>query len=267
MENPLVSVIIPVYNASKYLARCLESVCRQKYTNLEIILINDGSTDCSPELCRMYANKDKRIVVLDKPNGGVSAARNDALDAAKGVFVQFVDADDYLDENATRLLVERQQETNADMVIAHHARVYTDKITLHGFIEDLNPMSQVTFAMRMLENPASFYYGVLWNKLYRNSILQENRIRCDATLRWSEDFLFNLQYLPHCTCMASVRTPICYYCKNEDSATANMHNPLEMLQVKSAIFVYYKDLYDSMGLYDDNRAQIYKYLISVAECS
>lgn len=267
MDAPLVSIIIPIYNAGKYLARCLHSVCSQRYSALEIILVDDGSTDVSAELCRMFAAKDSRIRIITKQNGGVSAARNAALEEAKGEFIQFVDADDYLDENATRLLVERQRETDADLVIAHYCRVTDSHTTLHGFIDSRGVLTQTSFALHMMENPASFYYGVLWNKLYRGSVLRQQALRFDAALRWSEDFLFNLFYLPHCQKVASLRTPIYYYCKNEDSATANLHNPMEIMQVKTAIFTYYKKLYDSMGLYDDNRTKIYKYLISVAECS
>lgn len=104
---PLVSVIIPVYNAAADLARCIESVRRQSYENLEILLVNDGSRDTSGEICRMYARVDERIRVIDKQNEGVSAARNDAIRAAKGKYLQFADSDDYMAQDAVYRMVQK----------------------------------------------------------------------------------------------------------------------------------------------------------------
>ena len=130
MKEPLVSIIIPVYNAAPYLAACLESVRRQRYENIEILLINDGSSDSSPHICEMYARVDPRIRVVDKPNGGVSSSRNLAMEQARGEYLQFVDSDDWIDRNASRLLVERALESEADLVISHFCRVSGDKITV-----------------------------------------------------------------------------------------------------------------------------------------
>ncbi|MEG1698672.1 MAG: glycosyltransferase family 2 protein, partial [Oscillospiraceae bacterium] len=130
--SALVSIIIPIYNAAPQLARCIESVRRQTYQNLEIILVNDGSHDASLPICRMYADVDKRIVIIDKLNSGVSATRNIAIDDARGAYLQFVDADDYLVPNATEIMVTRAMEASADMVIANYYRVDGDEITEHG---------------------------------------------------------------------------------------------------------------------------------------
>ena len=97
MNKPLISIIIPVYNAEKYLKKCLDSVINQTYKNLEIILVDDGSTDKSPEICDKYAEKDSRIIVLHKENGGVSSSRNAGLDIFKGEYLSFVDSDDYVE--------------------------------------------------------------------------------------------------------------------------------------------------------------------------
>lgn len=167
MTNPLVSIIVPVYNAAPDLARCIESVRKQSYENWELLLVNDGSSDTSGPICRMYERVDGRIHVLDKKNEGVSAARNDALDAAKGDFVQFLDSDDYLPPDATEKLVARALADDCDLVVARYYRVKEEKITVHGFLQDTGVMDQLDFARQLMEEPASFYYGVLWNKLYR----------------------------------------------------------------------------------------------------
>ena len=115
MNEPLVSIVVPVYNAAPHLAHCIRSILRQRYENLEILLVDDGSDDVSLPICDMYARTDRRITVLKKPNSGVSATRNLAIGAAHGKYLQFADSDDWLDPNATRLLVERAEETAPEL--------------------------------------------------------------------------------------------------------------------------------------------------------
>ena len=122
-EQPLVSIIVPIYNAQDHIARCVESIRRQTYRNLEILLLNDGSQDVSLEVCKMYANVDPRIVLIDKANSGVAATRNMGLREARGKYLQFVDADDTIQPYATELLVQRAEESGADLVIAHYNRI------------------------------------------------------------------------------------------------------------------------------------------------
>ena len=106
MESPLVSIIVPIYNSAMDMVPCLESIKHQRYENLEVLLVNDGSSDASLEICRMYARLDPRVIIINKENTGVSGTRNVAIERAKGKYLQFVDSDDQLDPNATRLLVE-----------------------------------------------------------------------------------------------------------------------------------------------------------------
>lgn len=116
-ESPLVSIIIPVYMVEKYLHQCIDSVINQTYENLEIILVDDGSTDRSPEICDEYAKKDIRIKVIHQPNVGLGATRNVALDIACGKYLAFVDSDDYVDENWINCVVELLEKNNFDAVI------------------------------------------------------------------------------------------------------------------------------------------------------
>ena len=118
MEQPLVSIVIPVYNAAPDLARCIESVRKQTYRNIEVFLVNDGSKDASSPICHMYERIDPRVHVIDKENAGVSAARNTGIAAAQGKYIQFVDSDDYLDPDFTARLVTAAEANNADLVIA-----------------------------------------------------------------------------------------------------------------------------------------------------
>ncbi|WP_367924757.1 glycosyltransferase family 2 protein [uncultured Ruthenibacterium sp.] len=264
MNDPLVSIIVPVYNAAPDLARCIESVRKQSYENWELLLVNDGSSDTSGPICRMYERVDRRIRVLEKENEGVSAARNDALDRAKGAFIQFLDSDDYLPENATRDLVDRALADDCDLVVAHYYRVKGDAITKHGFLRDTGVMDQLAFARQLMEEPASFYYGVLWNKLYRAELLQENHVRCHEEINWSEDFLFNLEYIRYARRFAALETPVYYYVKNRGSITNSQIDLISVVKTKATLFPYYKHLYEQLGLYEKYKTQIYKYLIATA---
>lgn len=265
MRQPLVSIIIPVYNAAPHLAKCIQSVRNQRYKNIEIILVNDGSKDVSLPICNMFLEVDNRIFVVDKSNSGVSSSRNLAINLARGEYIQFVDSDDYLDENATRLLVERAEETGSDLVISHYCRVAPNgRKTVYGFLENPQVMDKNQFALHLMDEPASFYYGVMWNKLYRTSIIRENKIYCNENLPWSEDLQFNLEYIRYAQRFCSLQTPIYYYVKNKSSITATNITLANTVSVKRSLFTYYKDLYVSLGLYDKYKIQIHKYLISDA---
>lgn len=267
MEKPLVSIVIPIYNAAPRLAACLESVRKQTYENLEVLLVNDGSDDVSLPICRMYAQIDPRIRVINKENSGVSATRNVAIGQAKGEFLQFVDADDRVAMEATQLLVERAQRTGADMVICHYYRVAGKRKSVHGFLETDKLLSQREFATHLMEEPCSFYYGVMWNKLYRTGIIRQHDIRCSEELGWSEDFLFNLEYIRYCQTFTSIRLPLYYYYKTKNSITATSFGITKLprtIETKLNLFEFYKDLYTEMGLYEQYKLQIHKYLFDIA---
>ena len=117
MELPLVSIIVPVYNAQSHLSRCLESICGQEYKNLELIVINDGSKDKSLPVCEEFRKKDSRILLVDKANSGVSDTRNLGRKLASGKYVQFVDRDDYIAPDYTARLVEAAEKAGADLTI------------------------------------------------------------------------------------------------------------------------------------------------------
>ena len=265
MEQPLVSIVIPVYNAAPDLARCIESVRKQTYRNIEVFLVNDGSKDASSPICHMYERIDPRVHVIDKENAGVSAARNTGIAAAQGKYIQFVDSDDYLAPGATATLIERAEHAGADMVIAHYYRVDGGKTTRHGFLKRRDVMDQREFARELMDEPASFDYGVLWNKLYRTALIRDNGVLCREELNWSEDFLFNLEYIRYAHRFCAVDTPVYYYVKNEKSITHTQIDLVGVVKTKAKLFTYYKGLYESLGLYEKFKPQIYKYLVATAE--
>lgn len=186
--KPVVSIIVPVYNAEKYLKRCVDSILRQDYRDFELLLMDDGSSDGSAEICDGYERADSRVRVIHKENTGVSDTRNQALDQAQGKFIQFLDSDDWIVPEATRLLVRSMEEYDCDMVISDFYRVAGERLAQKGDIEEDKVMNRQEFAACMIENPADFYYGVLWNKMFRRSIIEKYHIRMDTSLSWCEDF-------------------------------------------------------------------------------
>lgn len=265
MQTPLVTIIVPIYNAALGLVTCLESIKRQKYSNLEILLVNDGSSDSSLEICRMYARIDPRIQIIDKKNSGVSDTRNVAIRRASGKYLQFVDADDYLDENATRLMVEAMEENESDMVICHYCMVTKgERTTVFGFLPAQEHIAKEEFARHMIKESASFYYSVMWNKLYRRDLIAQHGILCSEELSWSEDLLFNLEYIRYAHRFTSLRTPLYYYTRQGRKSLSSFVNPATVLQTKAELFRYYKQLYTDLGLYDAYKLNIYGYLIATA---
>ena len=282
-EQPLVSIIVPIYNAQNHIARCVESIRRQTYQNLEILLLNDGSQDVSLQVCQMYAGVDKRIILIDKANSGVAATRNLGLRRATGKYLQFVDADDTILPNATELLVDRAERFDADLVIAHYNRITPprprseeaeakrprpqrpDKVQTYGFLLE-GPMNNEQFAAGLMQEPASFYYGVMWNKLYRAELVRAHEdIQCAEELDWSEDLYFNLNYIRYAEKFYALSTPIYNYYNTPGSAVHTVLNPMNVVTTRAALFNYYKDLYEHMGLYEEYKPQIYKYLVAIAE--
>ena len=267
MHQPTVSIIVPVYNAEKGIRRCVDSILGQEFTDFELLLVDDGSTDGSPAILDAYAAADPRVTVIHKPNSGVSATRNLALGKAKGTYIQFLDADDWITEDATKLLVRSALENNADMVIADFYRVVGDDVARKGQIGgDATSLSRQEYADLMMKDPADFYYGVIWNKLYRASIIRDHGVRMDETLSWCEDFIFNLEYVLHVRTVAVLRSPIYYYVKTEGSLVSRT-DLTDVVRMKRTVLGYYRDFYRSVfdeDEYKRRRTDIYRYLVSFA---
>lgn len=163
--NDLISVIIPVYNVASYLSMCIESVLSQRYSNLEIILIDDGSNDGSERICDEYAKKDYRIIVIHKINEGAAAAKNVGLKMATGKYLSFVDSDDYLEPNAYEHMTRILQESNADIVQCSYRDVYRDK-TVEHLLDNIS-MNQIDFLVQFTKD---WTCALLWDKLYKRTL-------------------------------------------------------------------------------------------------
>ena len=266
--EPKVSIIVPVYNAEKSLARCVDSILNQEFRDFELILMDDGSKDQSGEICDGYARADARVVVVHKENTGVSDTRNQAIARARGTFLQFVDSDDWLTADATKLMVRAAEETGCDMVIADFYRVVGEMVSRKGDIDADQVIGREAFVGFMMENPADYYYGVLWNKLYRRSLVEAHWIRMDAKLSWCEDFLFNLEYVRYATTFYALRTPVYYYVKTKGSLVNQKISFARTVEMKLAMFECYNDFFKHVldeDAYERKRLQVYHFLVDAAK--
>lgn len=264
MNEPYVSIIVPVYNVANYLPQCLESIRAQTHRNFECILVNDGSTDRSGAICRSIAGADSRFRLLDKENTGVSDSRNRALDLARGKYVQFADSDDFLSPNATETFVRTAEATGCDLAVSHFIRVDGERAAQRGHIKTEGVMTRREYAEHMVKAPANFYYGVLWNKFYRRSMIEAAHLRFQPQVAWCEDFLFNLDYIGSSRLIATIPKPLYYYRKRRDSLVSTQTTLRKVIKTKKSTFAAYKELYQQLDLYDEQKAQIYGYLLSSA---
>lgn len=266
--NPTVSIIVPVYKAETFLSRCIDSILNQEYRDFELLLVDDGSPDSSGEICDTYARNDSRIRVIHQPNSGVSIARNHAIDQARGTYLQFLDSDDWITSDATKLLVRSAEDFQADLVIADFYRVIGERVSHKGDIDEDEIISREEFAEHMMENPADYYYGVIWNKLYRRELIEKHHLRMNPDISWCEDFMFNLEYIRYATRFYALKTPIYYYVKTKGSLVTQGASISNTIKMKLNVFEYYNNFYKNIldeEEYEKNRLQVYRFFIDAAK--
>lgn len=265
--NPTVSIIVPVYNAEGTLRRCIDSILNQEYTDFELLLVNDGSTDHSGAICQEYAARDSRVQVFHKENTGVSATRNLALDRAVGTYLQFLDSDDWITPDATRSLVRAMESGPCDMVVSDFYRVVGERLSQKGHIHRADLLTREEYAACMMENPADFYYGVLWNKLYRRSIVEAHHLRMNTDITWCEDFMFNLEYIRWAKTFRAIQLPIYYYVKTKGSLASQSLSLSQAMKMKRLVFADYHRFYKSVldeEEYEKCRLKVYGFLLEAA---
>lgn len=201
---PKISVIVPVYNMEKYLKRCVDSILLQSFSDFEVILVDDGSKDASGDICDSYALSDSRIRVIHKENGGVSAARNAALDIASGEYITFCDADDYLEKECLETLYKNIEEKSVD-VVSYNFNVVGD---LSNILSEFHQYPQcVKFFSSDWDNIVYLMFDILsnkvgweiWTRIFKKSIIIENNIRfCETCNNYAEDMVFVLEYTLRC---------------------------------------------------------------------
>ena len=264
---PTVSIIVPVYNAESSIARCVDSILSQQFTDFELLLVDDGSRDGSGAICDGYAAADSRVRVIHKENTGVSDTRNLGIAQARGTYLQFLDSDDWITPDATKLLVRTAEAHSCDLVISDFYRVVGERVSRKGDIDEDRTLTREEYAAHMMEQPADFYYGVLWNKLYRRDIVADHGLRMDPDISWCEDFLFNLEYIRHAERFYALQVPIYYYVKTKGSLASQSLSITKTIRMKLMLFEYYNQFYKSVfdeEEYEKCRLKVYRFLLDAA---
>lgn len=219
----LISVIVPVYNSEKYLERCVDSILSQTYSNFEIILIDDGSPDNCPRICDAFAEKDKRVKVFHKENGGASSARNAGIKQARGDYICFVDSDDILCENSLFDLCIAISNKKCQYAAGICGILGSNKVKNHIDSETI---------IDYKENPEDLLNYITSNgsyspysKIYDATIIKKYNIKYDERLKCSEDALFIRQYLSYCSRIVLVPQIVYLYNTNNDSSLSKKYYP------------------------------------------
>ena len=225
----MISVIIPVYNAEKYLSHCVDSVLDQTYSDIEILLIDDGSTDRSAAMCDEMAHKDKRVIAIHKKNAGPASARNTGLESCTGDLVYFVDSDDCIDGNTLEVMERLQKEEDYDLVICGHQVIEGD----HKAVDqtDKSIRTNVLLSEDIWEEVFGKLNNAVWNKLYKRELIGELRFQED--LFHNEDLLFNLAYIIRCQRALIIDQPFYHYYKRPDSITGSKFSERRFDEVKA----------------------------------
>lgn len=195
-----ISVIIPVYNRENYLSQCIESVLSQTLTEFELILVNDGSTDRSEEICEYYQKKDSRVIVINKENSGVGETRNFGLRKATAEYVMFLDADDWMQPNMLERMYEEIEKNKTDLVICGYRYIYDEKrdssLNYDVFYENNKFIGQEQVKSYFVKYYPDGMLGYPWNKLYRLDLIKQNHIYFPK-MRRMEDGIFNLNFFEY----------------------------------------------------------------------
>lgn len=233
----LISVIVPAYNIENYIERSIRSIMNQTYTNLEIIIVDDGSTDKTGIIIDRLAKEDQRIIPIHEKNGGVSAARNIGLDIAKGEYIGFVDGDDYIEECMYDHLLSNAIRYKADISHCGYQMVFPNRIDYYYNTGELLVQDNYQGVYDLIK--ADKVEPGLWNKLYRREVIGENRL--DERIRINEDLLFNYFLFKKSSKSVFEDIPFYHYMVRDNSAATSsmnihkMEDPLKVIHIISKL--------------------------------
>lgn len=239
MDNPLISVIVPIYKVEPYLRRCIDSIVNQTYTNLEIILVDDGSPDGCPAICDEYAAKDNRIVVIHKENGGLSDARNAGLDICKGEYITFVDSDDWIADCFIEVLASSIQDTNAEISICNYIRTSNSYSATIKANEVNKKVLSSTEAVKKLWSKDKIAFVTAWGKIYKNNLW--NKLRFPKGLIHEDEYItYKLLYCAKKTVFVDI--PLYFYYQRVESIMAgSTPSSIKVLDARWERYIFFKE--------------------------
>lgn len=265
VKTPVFSVIVPVYNVEKYLESCLESLINQTLENMEIICINDGSTDDSLAIMNAYRKRDNRIILINKANEGVSSARNEGLRIARGEYIIFVDADDFVEKNLCEKLHEEILQTNADIIV-FEANIFPKRaVEYEQWLLDTLNVNAKTYT----DNCTSALFKescskpFLWNKCYKKELLKKNNIWFNKDIKLGQDNLFQFLIFPKANTIVFIKDILYNYrCMREDSTMYKMRSnhewKIEMhIKIMENVFISWSDY----GILEKYKNELYTWCI------
>ena len=218
-----VSIIVPVYQVEKYIRQCVDSILGQTFTDFELILVDDGSTDRSGEICDEYAGMDERVVVIHKENGGVSSARNAGIEAATGEYICFVDSDDWLAVDAIQNFVQRIQRDHSDFCMGESRCV-----GLRGSAQ-MQKLQKKCYEKEELYKLVDFESSLRspWAKLFKLEVIKKHNLRFIPGIAYGEDTIFVWDYLSHCERISMMDSVVyCYSVLNPENASSKYYRQL-----------------------------------------
>ena len=234
--QPKISIIVPIYNVELYLPRCIDSVLSQSFSDFELVLINDGSTDQSGDICDEYATKDSRIKVIHQDNKGVSYARNRGLDVATGEYIAFVDPDDYIDGRMYEILVRKIEEVKADIAICSFAFVKNSTVMAQDSGEKCQLFNKEQALEYYFNEKLPFDYSFLWNKLFHKNLFKN--IRLNSNLFVQEDSEALIRFLDLCSSIVYTPDALYFYSLRCDSLSQSRLT-LKLLTVVDSLYEIY----------------------------
>lgn len=218
-----VSVVVPIYNAEKYISECIESIIYQTYKNLEIILINDGSSDNSIKICKQYAKNDDRIKLIDDENHGVSYARNKGIEEATGKYIIFIDSDDVIKENYIDVLIKTiNSDINLDLAVCTYEEIGLDERIIFNL--NSSDMSLLTGSLKKDYYLIKDFLNTPWGKLYKLNIIKRYKIMFPNEHSIGEDQIFNYKYFLHVENYRFINKPMYLYMHRDNISLTKIKN-------------------------------------------
>lgn len=243
----LISIIVPVYNVEQYLEKCVKSITKQTYENIEIILVNDGSTDTSGKICDKLKLEDNRIKVIHKENGGLSDARNAGLKKAKGEYIGFVDSDDYIKEDMFETLYNLNKNCNSEISIISYYEIYKDKIISVRESNEVQQYDKIGAIKELLKDRNIQSYA--WNKLFKKELFSDLEFPTNKNF---EDIATTLLLFEKAKKVVLLEQPKYYYVRRDDSIVGvkNYKTYKDYLDVIYDKYIYLEGKYKELDLYN-----------------
>lgn len=233
-HNDLISIIIPMYNARKDIIKTVNTLQNQTYKNIEIIIVDDGSTDDSYNLCKLNFENDKHIKIFHKKNGGVSSARNFGIKEAKGEYIQFVDSDDLVESTYCEDLLMMIKKREVDYAICSFVQIQDKNNINHLVSDEIYDKNDFIKLFSSFENP--IYMNPPWNRMFKSEIIKKHKIKFDENISFGEDFIFNSKYLMFCRKIATTSKPLYNY-KFQEGGLCNKKREMDFYY-KNSLKVY-----------------------------